>query len=57
MSGMALNSELVPLGARFLRSCLMAPSHKLCALAGRRNGPGSAVRRRVAGRSRASSGR
>lgn len=34
MSGMALNGELVPLGARFLRSCLTAPSHKLCALAG-----------------------
>ena len=35
MSGMALNGELVPLGARLLRSCLTAPSHKLCALGGR----------------------
>ncbi|NIY96703.1 hypothetical protein HC022_10755 [Salipiger sp. HF18] len=34
MSGMALNGELVPLGARFLRSCLTAPSYKLYALAG-----------------------
>ena len=34
MSGMALSSELVPLGARFLRSCLTAPSHKPYALAG-----------------------
>lgn len=34
MSGMALNAELVSLGARFLRSCQTAPSYKLYALAG-----------------------
>lgn len=34
MSGMALNGELVSLGARFLRACLTAPSYKLYSLAG-----------------------
>ena len=34
MSGMALNGELVSLGARFLRGCLTAPRYRLHALAG-----------------------